>query len=183
MQICTAKHDHELNQILELQKENLKSNISAENALKNGFLSIQHTFSVLEEMNKAAPQIIALDDKKVIGFALVMLRSFRDMVPAFQPMFDLLNRLVFKNRSIESFNYYVMGQICVAAGYRGKGIFDLLYHKHKELYSSQFDFCLTEVAVRNTRSMQAHSRVGFQTIAKYQDAQEEWNIMVWDWKS
>jgi hypothetical protein len=182
MQICIATDD-DLLQILELQKENLKFNISAESALKNGFLTISHTLPVLKKMNKEAPQIIALDNKKLAGFALVMLKSFQDLVPALQPMFDLLNRLEFKKRPIESYNYYVMGQICVADEYRGKGIFDQLYQKHKELYSEKFDFCLTEVVVRNTRSMRAHTRVGFKTIFTYRDTQEEWNIMVWDWNN
>ena len=182
-EIRTAAHDYELFQILELQKQNLKSNISSAAALKNGFLTISHTLSVLKEMNKAAPQIIAVEDQKVIGFALVMLKSFKEMVPALKPMFDLFNRVTFKNRLIENYNYYVMGQICVAEQHRGHGIFDQLYHKHKEHYSEQFDFCITEVAVTNTKSMRAHTRVGFKTIATYHDEQEEWNIMVWDWNS
>jgi ribosomal protein S18 acetylase RimI-like enzyme len=181
MRICIATDDQDLLQILELQKENLKFNISEEVALQNGFLIIAHTLDVLKSMNKEAPQIIALDQKKLAGFALVMLKDFKDLVPALKPMFDLFNSLEFKGKPVESYNYYVMGQICVKEEYRGKGIFDQLYNKHKELYSEKFDFCLTEVAVRNKRSMKAHNRVGFKTIATYRDDQEEWNIMVWDW--
>jgi ribosomal protein S18 acetylase RimI-like enzyme len=182
MTICTATDKQQLLQILELQKENHKANIPVEAALQNGFLSVQHTFEVLQEMNRSAPQIIALDNEKVAGFALVMLRSSANNVPELQPLFDTLHTLDYKGKPVESYHFYIMGQICIAESYRSMGLFDQLYLKHKEMYASQFDFCLTEVAVRNTRSMRAHIRLGFQTIATYRDAQEEWNIMVWDWR-
>jgi hypothetical protein len=182
MTICTATDRQQLLQILRLQKENHKANISVEAALQNGFLSVQHTFEVLEEMNQAAPQIIALDHGNIAGFALVMLQSSGHKVPELQPLFDILHKLEYKGRPVENYNFYIMGQICIAEKYRGTGLFDELYLKHKEIYASQFDFCLTEVAARNTRSMRAHTRLGFQNIATYRDVQEEWNIMVWDWR-
>jgi L-amino acid N-acyltransferase YncA len=181
MKICTVKESQELVQILKLQKENHKTVISAEAALENGFLSVQHHFETLEAMNQDAPQIVALDHGKVVGFALVMLQNFRHKIPELIPLFDILPGLKYKGRPVESYSFYVMGQICIDEKYRGTGLFDQLYLKHKEIYSSKFDLCLTEVAVRNTRSMRAHVRVGFQTIATYRDSQEEWNIMVWDW--
>jgi hypothetical protein len=183
MKISTVSDNSELVQILKLQQENHKAIISAKAALENGFLSVLHSYETLASMNQAAPQIIALEHGKVVGFALVMLQNFRDKVPELIPLFDMLSNLRYKARPVESYSFYVMGQICIGEKYRGMGLFDLLYQKHKEIYSPQFDLCLTEVAVRNTRSMRAHIRVGFQTIATYRDSQEEWNIMVWDWKN
>jgi hypothetical protein len=78
--------------------------------------------------------------------------------------------------------YYVMGQICVAENYRGQGVFDGLYQKHREKYSSQFDLLITEVSKRNTRSMKAHERVGFKTVHSFRDHTDEWNIILWDWR-
>ncbi len=75
-----------------------------------------------------------------------------------------------------------MGQICISEAFRGQGIFEKLYLKHKEIYSGKFDICLTEVSVRNKRSMKAHERVGFQTIHTFKDKTDDWNILLWDWK-
>jgi L-amino acid N-acyltransferase YncA len=183
MEIRTVTEAQELVQILKLQQENHKTVISVDAALENGFLSVLHSYETLAAMNRAAPQIVALEHGKVVGFALVMLHNFRDSVPELIPLFDMLSDLKYNGRPVESYSFYVMGQICIDEKYRGMGLFGQLYQKHKEIYSSQFDLCLTEVAVRNTRSMRAHIRVGFKTIATYRDSQEEWNIMVWDWKN
>ena len=78
--------------------------------------------------------------------------------------------------------YYAMGQICVAEGYRGMGIFDGLYAKHKENLSARFELCVTEIAKRNTRSLAAHKRVGFEIIHEYYDTiyPELWEVVAWD---
>ena len=75
-----------------------------------------------------------------------------------------------------------MGQICVAENYRGKGVFDSLYQKHKELNGSSYDLCVTSVSTRNKRSMRAHERVGFEIVHTFRDQTDEWNILVWNLK-
>jgi RimJ/RimL family protein N-acetyltransferase len=51
-----------------------------------------------------------------------------------------------------------------------------------ETYGDRFDFTVTEVAARNTRSLKAHQRAGFQTLHVYFDAAagEEWHVIVLD---
>ena len=71
-----------------------------------------------------------------------------------------------------------MGQVCVDKDYRGKGLFDLLYQKHKEIYQDQYDFVITEVSTRNHRSIRAHQRAGFQTINTYCDELDEWAVVI-----
>jgi RimJ/RimL family protein N-acetyltransferase len=78
--------------------------------------------------------------------------------------------------------YYIMGQICVARPYRGQGVFDALYRAHRDHLDARYDRCVTEVATRNTRSMRAHARVGFQTLETYRDATDEWALIAWDWR-
>jgi hypothetical protein len=77
-----------------------------------------------------------------------------------------------------------MGQICVAEGYRGTGIFDGLYRTLANTYRSVYDFTVTEVAERNTRSRRAHGRVGFRSLYSYSDsvAGEVWHVIVLEFK-
>jgi ribosomal protein S18 acetylase RimI-like enzyme len=75
-----------------------------------------------------------------------------------------------------------MGQICVAKEFRGKGIVNMLYQKHKEMYSAQYDFILTEISTSNKRSLKAHEKIGFQFIYTYSDKMDEWNVVIWNWK-
>lgn len=178
----TTQTDDELKQILVLQRKNLYKNTDAQYQQEQGFTTVEHSFELLQQMNEAAPQIIAKDADKVIGYALVMPPSFADLIPELIPMFEVAKQLKWKEKFINQYRFYVMGQICVASDYRGQGIFDGLYHAHKNLLATDFDLCFTEVAVRNTRSMRAHQRVGFRTIHTYQDHTDIWNVVLWDWQ-
>ena len=179
----TIADDDDIRQVLALQQANLSVQVSAEIAASQGFVTVQHDFDLLKKMNEAIPQVIAKADDKVVGYALVMLPSFQELIPVLKPMFLLFANLDFNGKKVAEYQYYVMGQICVAEGYRGAGIFDGLYQLHRTLFRSQFDFVATEIASRNTRSIRAHQRVGFQTIHKFQDETDHWEIVVWDWET
>ena len=175
---CTATTDEELAQILALQKANHSSTLSEADAARDGFVTVMHSLDLLKKMNNAAPQIIAKDGQTVIAYALVMLKSFSAMIPVLQPMFDRLSAIQFGDRKISQYRFYVMGQICVAENYRGKGVFNALYEKHKEINGDAYDICVTSVATRNRRSMRAHERVGFEIVNTFRDHTDEWNILV-----
>ena len=182
LRYCTATTDEELAQILTLQQANHASSLSEADAARDGFVTVMHSFEMIKKMNQAAPQIIAKDDDAVIGYALVMLRSFSDMIPVLQPMFDRLSAIMFNDKKITDHSFYVMGQICVSESYRGKGVFDSLYGMHKTLNGSKYDLCVTSVSTRNGRSMRAHERVGFEIVNTFRDRTDEWNILVWNFK-
>jgi ribosomal protein S18 acetylase RimI-like enzyme len=179
---CTATKVDELAQILKLQQAYHVSSLSVDDANRDGFVTVMHSMDLLKKMNLAAAQVIAKDGEKVIGYALVMLKSFSDMIPVLQPMFNRLSTVNYGGKKVTDYSFYIMGQICVAENYRGKGVFDSLYQKHKELYSSSYDLCVTSVSTRNKRSMSAHERVGFETVLTFRDETDEWNILVWNLK-
>lgn len=181
MEIKLVETEKELQQILDLQKQNHYQNVSEKSKETDGFVTVMHNLELLKKMNSAAPQIIAVDDHKVVGYALVMLKEFSSQVPVLMPMFKMFQTINYKQKCLDHQNYYVMGQVCVAEFHRGKGVFRALYKKHKEVYISKFDLCLTEVASSNTRSMRAHEKVGFKTIHNFKDETHDWNIMCWDW--
>jgi GNAT superfamily N-acetyltransferase len=148
-----------------------------------GFVTVKHDPAVLQRMNEAAPAVIAKAGEQVVGYALVMPREFAPDVPILLPMFEMLNRLSWNGRPLhDNPRWFVMGQICVAAEFRGRGIFAGLYSTMAEVYRSRFDFTVTEVAERNTRSLRAHERVGFRTLHSYADGMtaERWRVIGMD---
>jgi ribosomal protein S18 acetylase RimI-like enzyme len=168
--------DAELEQILELQRRNLARNLDEHEITQNGFVTVEHTLDVLRRMHALAPSIVAKDGAELAGYALVMPVECRSFVPVLQPMFQRLEALgIFPRR------FYVMGQICVGKPYRGRGVFELLYRAHRELLRDRFDAVVTEVSVRNPRSLRAHQRVGFEELERYRDATDEWVLLVWNW--
>jgi L-amino acid N-acyltransferase YncA len=183
IEFTTVTTADEVRQILELQAANLPAALTPGTMAREGFVTVRHEASVLQRMSETAPAIVAKAAGRVVGYALVMPRSFANDVPILRPLFALLDALSWKGVSLRSNpRWFVMGQICIAEGYRGAGIFDGLYRTMADVYGDRFDFTVTEVAARNTRSLKAHARVGFQTLHVYPDPStgEEWHVLALD---
>ena len=179
----TVSTSDEIREILELQASNHPSALTPRTMAEEGFVTVRHNASVLQRMSEAAPAIVAKASGRVVGYALVMPPSFAADIPILRPLFELLDTLSWNGVSLRgSPRWFVMGQICIADGYRGIGIFDGLYRTMAEIYRDRFDFTVTEVAARNTRSLRAHERVGFQTLHVYADAttREDWHVIALD---
>jgi ribosomal protein S18 acetylase RimI-like enzyme len=182
IQFKPAETTQELMGILKLQKENLPQNISETEKAVQGFVTVNHTFEQLAEMNGIAPHLIAKDGDQVIGYILAMTKASKDLIPVLVPMFNQFDRLDFGGKPVSDYNYLVIGQICVGKNYRGQGIFDRMYAAYGELFSDRFDFAITEIAVSNVRSIKAHQRVGFEIIHEFSDSTQDWAIVALDWE-
>jgi L-amino acid N-acyltransferase YncA len=178
----TVKSIEELEQILSLQKKNLKQNITLQEKDSQGFVTMEFTMPMLQELHALAPDVVIKDDDKVVAYAIVLLQEGRKAYPTLEPMFVSFEKLNWKGKPLHDYKFYAMGQICIDKAYRGRGLFDMLYQKHKEIYKDQFDFIITEISTSNYRSLRAHKRVGFQTINTFRDVMDEWDVVIWDWK-
>ncbi len=177
MEAREVQSEHELEQILELQCANLARNLSAEEIASQGFVTVEHSLEVLRRMHAIRPSVVAKEGEQLAGYALVMPVECRSFIPILEPMFERLDAL-----GIGRQRFYVMGQICVDKRWRSRGVFDLLYFAHRRHLGSDYDCVVTEVAMRNTRSMRAHRRIGFEVIDRYRDATDEWALLRWGWK-
>ncbi|UJH66118.1 GNAT family N-acetyltransferase [Allomuricauda sp. SCSIO 65647] len=170
-----ASLDSELLQILDLQQQNLSENLTQEEKSKEGFLTVEHTFGLLRKMNDVSPHTIAVDGDRVVGYALSMHPKFGNEINVLKPMFNEIS----KSNFCES-DYIVMGQICIAKEYRGKGIFRELYQKMKQFLSPTFNKIITEVDAKNVRSLNAHYTIGFTLLKRYISKEKEWHLIVWE---
>ncbi len=182
--ICATEvtTDDEIIQIHKMNQQNLKANISKQVQDDEGFVSWLYPVSLLQQMHNIAPSIIVKDDDTVIGYALVTPIEVSSFHPDLKMMIDNLETILYKNKPLSSYSYYVMGQVCIDKAYRGKGIFKMLFQKHKEIYTDKYQLLVTEISTKNLRSQKAHEKVGFTTIYTYRDASDEWNVVVWDWR-
>jgi hypothetical protein len=152
--------------------------VTADEAREQGFVTVVHDEEKLRLMHSLAPSVVAVEGGQLAGYALTMLREARSLIAVLDPMFQQFERLSFHGEPLS--NFYVMGQICVARGQRGKGVVDGLYAGHRGLYAGRFDAIVTEIAVRNTRSARAHARVGFEEIHRFRDETDDWSVVAWD---
>ncbi len=172
----------ELEQILALQKQFLRGKTSVDEEKEQGFLTVEHTLDLLIKMDELEHSIIVKDEKTLAGYALTMPKACAEIIPELIPMFENFDALFYKEKLINDYSFYVMGQICVDKKYRGKGVFEMLYQKHKEMFQHKYDFIITEISTKNYRSLRAHEKIGFKILQTYTDAIDEWAIVLWNWQ-
>lgn len=179
-EILTA---NDITKLLSLQRENLKINLEPDAIDSQGFVSFVYDPQIIQNMMDTAPQIIVKKDGELVGYALSTTLPVGLTIPLMQPLIEMTETLDYEGIPLSKKRYYIMGQVCVKMGYRGLGLFDLLYKGHKQYLSPNFDYVVTEIADDNKRSLAAHKRVGFKTIHEYFDevSQKHWHIVLWDW--
>ena len=177
-----VQSEEELSQVLNLQHENHIETINRDEMQSQGFVTLRHDIDTLRQMHHLAASVIIKADDKVVAYALTMLRECRHLIPDLESMFALLDNLHWHGNPLSNYRFYVMGQVCIAKAFRGKGLFEQLYDHHRKTYQSQFDLLVTEISTRNHRSIRAHEKVGFKTIHTHRDNLDEWKVVGWDWR-
>jgi ribosomal protein S18 acetylase RimI-like enzyme len=167
-----AESRAELEQILKLQHVNLRENLSPDEKKSQGFVTVRHTLELLERMNSVCGHIIAMDREKLAGYALCMHPAFSGDIPVLRPMFAQLKPLLPRET-----RFIVMGQVCVAKPYRGKGVFRELYANMCSFLQRDFEWIITEVDASNTRSLKAHAAIGFKGVCSYNSGEQNWEVI------
>ena len=169
---CRASSDEELNQILKLQKQNLPRALSLSEKEHEGFVTVDHNFEILKQMNDYCPHVIAKQGENVVGYTLCMHPKFADGIEILKPMFKEIDKVLLNHEK-----FIVMGQVCVDKFYRKKGIFRGLYNFMKQELKDSFDYIITEVDAKNKRSLSAHLAIGFKIIKEFNADNTDWVIV------
>ena len=175
-------NEEDLKQILDLQQQNLKSNLLAHEAAKEGFVTVKHDLKTLNRIGGKYGHFVSCDQQKVVAYALLMLPEDQQSVPVLIPFFEMLNKLTYDGRPIREQRYCVIGQICVDKKYRGNGVVKALYNEMYHELSKDFRLLITEIATSNHRSLRAHQNAGFQGIHQFKDTTDDWQIILKDWQ-
>ncbi len=173
----------DLKGINQLNQANLKKNIQDESIITSeGYVSWEYPLALLQKIHDFHPSVVAIAEEKVVGYALILPKEARNDHPEFHLVLQKLDRIIYKQKPLASYNYYGMGQVCVASSHRGKGVFRKLFEAHKNHMQKKYDFVVTTISVTNTRSIRAHQRIGFKTIHEFDDHFGNWIVVLWDWK-
>ena len=144
-----VKSHEDLAQILSLQRQNLPSNISMKEARKEGYVTLKHDLDLLTNMNSPYPHVVAKCNGELVGYALVMLRKFSKELPILYPMFEQLQKITYKSKKLDQQSYFIMGQVCIKKGFRGKGILKNMYLELRNRMKRDFDYMVTEISAKN----------------------------------
>ena len=178
----TANSKNDLRGILTLQKINLPASLTKDELESQGFVTVDHSYDQLKQLNDFERHVIAKDNEKVIGYLLAMTKQSRLDIPVLIPMFELFDTVSYNGKKISNYNYLVVGQVCIDKAYRGQGILDHCYAAYRDHYRTRYDFAITEIAYSNLRSLKAHKRIGFREIKNYVSPDKtKWSVVLWDW--
>lgn len=171
----------ELEGIRNLQEANLKRNLTGSEAELEGFVTAEYTIDFLKTLHQGASSIIAKDGDKVVGFALVATKGIRNQHDLLGDLFNSIDKINFQGSLLKNANYVVVGQLCVARNYRGMGLVQQMYNEFRSSLSKEYDYCLTDVADDNPRSLKAHLKSGFEIVDTLVYGGVSWKIVLWDW--
>jgi len=178
----SSQSDKDLTGILNLQRNNLARNLPPEEIRSQGFVTVLHRLEDLQKMNAIEQHIIAKDNDTVIAYLIAMTEKSKFDIPVLIPMFELFESIKYKNKFLSQYRYMVVGQVCVDKKYRGQGVLDKCYDLYVDTFRTRYDFAVTEIAISNQRSLNAHKRIGFHTVHEYVAPDgERWAIVLLDW--
>tara|TARA_R110002020_G_scaffold419994_2_gene629142 strand:+ start:371 stop:979 length:609 start_codon:yes stop_codon:yes gene_type:complete len=180
--LTQSKSSRDLQGIIDLQRANLSTLITADEKEAQGFVFVQHSLNDLQKLQNIEPHVIAMDGDYVAAYILAMTKNSKADIPQLIPMFQQFDKIAYGGKNVSEYNYITVGQICIGKSYRGEGLFDKCYQKYRQVFESNYEFAITEISTSNHRSMRAHQRVGFEVIHTFHDGVEEWNIVLWDWQ-
>ncbi len=183
LHFTTSQTEQDLQGILDLQSANLPANLAPEEIEKEGFVTVRHRLEDLQKMNAVEQSVIAKDGDRVVGYLIAMTGAAKKDIPQLLPMFDRLNEIAYRGKKITGYHYLVVGQVCIAKGYRGQGVLDACYAAYRGRFKDKYDLAITEIATANVRSLKAHRRIGFEEVDRFTGPDGvEWSVVVWDWQ-
>lgn len=179
--ICLQSTAEEIHQIKDLQTKYLKTNLSENEQLSEGFLTASYTEEFLNLMNSYYPAILAKNENQVVGYALVATKEIRGKHELLDDLIQHCDKVTYNGQQLSERPYVIVGQLCVAKPYRGQGIAQRLYKHFRHTLDDRFDCCITDIDQNNPRSLKAHLKSGFEIVGALNYGDANWNLVLWNW--
>jgi acetyltransferase (GNAT) family protein len=182
MTIKRVSDKQEVLGIKRLQSENLKGNLTAEEMQREGFLTAEYTLEFLETLNAIEPSIIAVDNDKVVGYALVVTKKSIGHHGLLDDLFRQVDNYSFNGDQLKDTNYVLVGQLCVAKTHRRIGVVQGMYDFYRKALWRKYNYCVTDVDEKNPRSIKSHLKTGFGILGTITYAGNRFYVVIWDWR-
>ena len=180
-----VESESELMEIISLESLNLRRNLGEDN-LASGYVTAEYDLDFLKEMHESTPSVIAVSASgRVVGYTLACNKQIgAKHTQNIAGFVSHAEQLEHNGKAMRDVNYLIGGQLCVAEGYRNRGLAAKMYNHMRDVYSKRgFTCCMTDVAGDNPRSLRAHIKAGFQSINTFTDHDTGvcWHIIICEW--
>lgn len=183
VQIKRVDTEEEIVGIKDLQMRNHKSILSQEEMSSQGFVTAEYSIDFLKKMNEAEPSVIAVDAQgQVVGYAIASPKSIMGYHSFLDELFIAADELNIQGIEGKNLNYILVGQLCVAKSHRGQGLVKAMYDYFRHILSPKYDCVITDVDIKNPRSLKAHLKAGYQIVETKTYGGLSWNVVFQDWR-
>jgi L-amino acid N-acyltransferase YncA len=168
--------ESDYSQLEDLQSRNMSSVLNAEEKA-DGFLSNSFNANQLAEINANLSVIVCVLEDKVLGFLCASTTKFNMPYALPAAMIAKYPETTYRGKPLNSYTSFLGGPICIERTERGKGIFKGLYQKLFEELPRQYEVVVVLISEENQRSFDAHEKIGFEPINKFQYNQKTFDIL------
>lgn len=163
--------------IVELQDKNLVVNLS-DGQKSDGFLSGSFTAEQFSRMNDDLCIAVSCENSELLGFLGASTVDYNRPFGLPSAMIARYPLVSYRGRTLDRWRSYISGPVCVASEQRGKGIFAGLYEQVYRLLPADYELTVTLVALANPRSIQAHKKLGLESVDEFDFDGREFTLMV-----
>ena len=171
----------DIDKVLELHSKYQIDSIAQEDK-KDGFITTAFTKEQLSDLiTKERGLFIAVEDDKIIAYAMAASWQFWSIWPMFRHMIKDLGKLEYLGKKLSIDNSYQYGPACVEKDFRGSGLLEKLFDFSVQEMSKKYPILVTFINKINTRSYEAHKRkLGLEVIQEFKFNSNNYYELVYD---
>jgi hypothetical protein len=155
--ITRVASEVDINGILELQSQNLYTNLSASECTE-GFVTTPFTVEQIKVLLSQTGVFVAEKQGMVVGYAFAGDWDFFSQWAIFPHMISRFPQLKFQETLITTKNTFQYGPVCIDRTLRGSGVFPKLFEMMRSSFSIRFPIGVTFINKANPRSLVAHTQ-------------------------
>ena len=171
----------DIDSILELHFRYQVDSIEQEDK-KDGFVTTAFTREQLTNLiTKEQGLFIAIEDNKVIAYAMSASWEFWSIWPMFVQMIKDLDDLEYLGKKLSVENSYQYGPVCIDKQFRGSGLLEKFFDFAREHMSKRYPILVTFINKINPRSIAAHTKkLGLTVIKEFEFNNNSYYELVYD---
>ncbi|BDD02916.1 GNAT family N-acetyltransferase [Aureibacter tunicatorum] len=179
--IVKSAKEEDLDQIINLQQTNLKRNVNLEKRKKDGYVTLETSEDVLQDMIKNELVIGAYENDKLVAYLICLEKARLDVnLDALTELQKISKQIKINGKQLNDTKYCALESICIDKEYRSKGILPKLYEYASKQLGPKYDYAIGFIDQKNPRSYHSHvEKLGFLTIGTFDDSinKATWNIV------
>jgi predicted GNAT superfamily acetyltransferase len=178
--LCRRVQETDYAALLALQEANLRDNLAPDQRTE-GFLSARFSRDQFATMDADVAVVVAEIDGSIVGYLCGSGVEFNRRFALLAAMIERYPHTQMHRRSLDSYESFVYGPVCVDRRFRGRGVLRGLYRALRAEVTDKFDIGVAFVAQDNAHSLSAHVQgLGMVDVGRFEFDARAYRILAFD---